>query len=107
MSRVGRRVRAPEVTRRQRTRRLDLVTVLAVVLPLVTVGSLALVRTESVRDTTRPPSLTRLTAASVVCPSAAKGSPGAFASTAGDGSGSLTVLSGGKSSRGAGVAARR
>ena len=49
MTRVGKRVRAPEVTRRQRTRRLDLVTVLAVVLPLVTIGSLALVRTDSVR----------------------------------------------------------
>lgn len=97
MRRVGRRVRGPEVTRRQRTRRLDLVTVLAVVLPLVTIGSLALVRTESVRDTTRPPSLTRLTAATVVCPSAQDGSPEAWVSTAGTGSGPLTVLSDGAS----------
>ena len=97
MSRVGKRVRAPEVTRRQRTRRLDLVTVLAVVLPLVTIGSLALVRTESVRDNTRAPSLTRLTASTVVCPSAQKSSPEASVSTAGSGSGSLVVLSGGTS----------
>lgn len=93
MSRVGKRVRAPEVTRRRRTPRLDLVTVLAVVLPLVTLGSLALVHTESVRDTTRPPSLTRLTASTVVCPSAQKGSREAFVSTASSASGSLTVLS--------------
>jgi hypothetical protein len=96
MSREGRRVRAPEVTRRQRTRRLDLVTVLAVVLPLVTIGALSLVRTESVRDTTRPPSLTRLTAATVVCPSAQKVADDAFASTAGSASGTLTVISGGR-----------
>jgi Family of unknown function (DUF5719) len=98
MTRAGRRVRAPEVTRRQRTRRLDLVTVLAVLLPLVTVGALALVRTESVRDTTHPPTLTRLTAATVVCPSAQKGSPDVSASTASNASGMLTVLSGGSSS---------
>ena len=99
MTRSGRRVREPEVTRRQRTRRLDVVTVLAVVLPLVTVGSLALVRTQSVRDTTRPPSLTRLTSATVVCPSQQSGSPEASVSTAADASGSLTVLSGGGSTQ--------
>jgi len=98
VSRAGKRVRAPEVTRRQRTRRVDLVTVLAVLLPLVTIGALALLRTEPVRDNTRPPSLTRLTAATVVCPSATRRSPDAFASTAGSQAGGLTVLAGGDSS---------
>ena len=97
MRRAGKRVRGPEVSRRQRTRRFDLVTVLAVVLPLVTIGALALVRTHSVHQEVRPPSLTELTGATVVCPAAQKSSPDAFASTAGDQSGTLSVTSGGRS----------
>jgi hypothetical protein len=58
MSRSGRRVRVPEVARRQRTRRIDATTVLAVVLPLVTVGVLALVRQPPTRTTEQPPTLT-------------------------------------------------
>jgi len=91
----GKRRREVEVARRQRTPRIDLVTVLAVVIPLLTVGLLALVKPPPVRDTTQPPSLTRLTGVTVVCPAAALGSPKAAASTASDASGSLTVTSGG------------
>ena len=93
----GKRRREAEVARRQRTPRIDLVTVLAVVIPLLTVGFLALVRPPPVHDTTQPPSLTRLTSVTVVCPAAAVGSPDAVASTASGASGKLTVTSGGTS----------
>ena len=78
----GKRMRAPEVVRRSRTRRLDLTTVLAVVIPLVTVGLLALVRIPPVHDTDQPPSLTKLTNALVVCPSGRPSTTDAGASTA-------------------------
>ena len=65
----GKRARGPEVVRRSRTPRLDVTTVLAVVIPLLTVGLLALVRIPPVHDTDQPPSLTKLTNALVVCPS--------------------------------------
>jgi uncharacterized protein DUF5719 len=94
----GKRRREAEVARRQRTPRIDLVTVLAVVIPLLTVGFLALVQPPPESDTTAPPSLTRLTGVTVVCPSAAIGSPDAAASTASGASGQLTVNAGGDSS---------
>lgn len=93
----GKRRREAEVARRQRTPRLDVVTVLAVVIPLLTVGFLALVQPPPERDTTQPPSLTRLTSVTVVCPAAALGSPNAAVSTASDASGDLTVNAGGTS----------
>ena len=91
----GKRRREAEVARRQRTPRLDLVTVLAVVIPLLTMGFLALVQPPPERDTTQPPSLTRLTSVTVVCPGAVPGSPDAAASTASGASGDLTVSSAG------------
>jgi hypothetical protein len=93
----GKRRREAEVARRSRTPRLDLVTVLAVVIPLLTVGVLALVQRPPVHDTTQPPSLTRLTGVTVVCPAAAPGSPDAVASTASGASGKVTVTSAGTS----------
>ena len=92
----GKRMRAPEVVRRSRTPRLDLTTVLAVVIPLVTVGLLALVRIPPVHDTDQPPSLTKLTNALVVCPSGRPGSTDAAVSTASGASGDLSVLAGGQ-----------
>jgi hypothetical protein len=92
----GKRMRSPEVVRRSRTPRFDLTTVLAVVIPLVTVGLLALVRIPPVHDTDQPPSLTKLTNALVVCPSGRPGSTDAAVSTASGASGDLTVLAGGK-----------
>jgi hypothetical protein len=92
----GKRMRAPEVVRRSRTPRIDLTTVLAVVIPLVTVGLLALVRIPPVHDTDQPPSLTKLTNALVVCPSGRPGSTDAAVSTASGASGDLSVLAGGK-----------
>ena len=92
----GKRMRAPEVVRRSRTRRLDVTTVLAVVIPLVTVGLLALVRIPPVHDTDQPPSLTKLTNALVVCPSGRPGSTDAAVSTASGASGDLSVLAGGQ-----------
>ncbi len=89
----GKRTRVPEAARRQRTRRLDLTTVLAVVIPVVTVGVLALVQPLPVHDTRQPPSLTNLTNALVVCPSAHPVSPDAAVSTASGSSGSVTVIS--------------
>jgi Family of unknown function (DUF5719) len=93
----GKRRREAEVARRQRTRRFDLVTVLAVLIPLVTVGLLALVQRPPAHDTTQPPTLTRLTGATVVCPAAVPGSQDAVVSTAGGASGNVTVLSDGAS----------
>lgn len=95
----GKRRRAAEVQRRQRTRRLDLITGLAVLLPLLTVGFLALVRQPPERDTTQPPALTRLTNVTLVCPAAQPGSPDAVVSTASGASGDLTVISDGTTSR--------
>jgi hypothetical protein len=94
MSRSGRRIRIPEVARRQRTRRIEATTVLAVVLPLATVGVLALVRQPPTHSTEQPPALTQLTRSLVVCPAAAAGSPDAAVSTANGTAGKVTVLSG-------------
>lgn len=94
----GKRSRLPDVVRRQRTPRLDVTTVLAVVIPLVTVGVLALVQRPPVHDTAHPPSLAKLTSSLVVCPSARSGSPDAAVSTASGASGPLTVLASGGSS---------
>jgi hypothetical protein len=94
VSRSGRRIRIPEVARRQRTRRIDATTVLAVVLPLATVGVLALVRQPPTHTTEQPPALTELTRSLVVCPSAAPGSPDAAVSTTNGTAGHVTVVSG-------------
>jgi hypothetical protein len=94
MSRSGRRIRLPDVARRQRTRRIDATTVLAVVLPLATVGVLALVRQPPTHTTDQPPALTGLTRSLVVCPSAAPGSPDAEVSTTIGSAGKVTVVSG-------------
>ncbi len=92
----GKRTRGPEVVRRSRTPRLDLTTVLALLLPLLTVGLLALVRLPPVHDTDQAPSLTKLTSSVVVCPSAGSGSAGAAVSTASGSSGDVSVVTGGR-----------
>jgi hypothetical protein len=94
----GKRSRLPDVVRRRRTPRLDVTTGLAVVIPLVTVGVLALVQPAPVHQTEQPPSLAKLTSSLVVCPSARTDSPDAAVSTASGASGRLTVLSSGTSS---------
>ncbi len=90
-SKAGRRVRAREVTRRRRTPKLDLTTSLAVLVPLLTIGLLALVRTPPAHDTTQPPSLTKLTDATLICPSSQPSSPTATVSTASGSSGQVSV----------------
>jgi hypothetical protein len=92
----GKRIRGPEVVRRSRTPRLDVTSVLAVLLPLVTVGLLALVQLPPVHDTDRPPSLTKLTSSLVVCPSGRPGSVEAAVSTASGSSGDVSVVAAGK-----------
>jgi hypothetical protein len=92
----GKRTRAPDVVRRRRTPRLDVTTGLAVLVPLLTLGLLALVRTPTVHEQAQPPSLTRLTRSLVVCPSARPGSLDAAVSTASGARGDLTVVSGGR-----------
>ena len=72
----GKRVRVADVVRRRRTPRVDAMSALALVIPLVTVGVLALVQKPPVHDTTHAPSLTKLTSSTLVCPSAAAGGTG-------------------------------
>ena len=92
----GKRMREPDVVRRGRTRRFDLTTVLAVLVPLLTVGLLALVRIPPVHVAEQPPALTKLTNAMVVCPSGRPGSPDAAVSTASGASGDVSVLAAGQ-----------
>lgn len=92
----GKRARGPEVVRRSRTPRLDVTTVLAVVIPLLTVGLLALVQLPPVHDTDQPPSLTKLTNSLVVCPSGRPGSLDAAVSTASGSSGDVSVVAAGE-----------
>jgi hypothetical protein len=94
----GKRVRVADVVRRRRTPRLDAVSALALVIPLLTIGVLALVRQPPVHDATQRPALTRLTSATVVCPGPAPGSPDGWVSTGGDGSGDVTVNTDGQKS---------
>jgi Family of unknown function (DUF5719) len=90
----GKRTRNPEKSRRQRTRRFDVTALLAVVLPLATIGALALVHPADEAVTSHPPALTRLTRSVVVCPSARPVSPDALAVTASGSSGTLTLGAG-------------
>jgi hypothetical protein len=91
-------VRDADVVRRRRTPRLDAVSVLAVVIPLLTVGVLAVVRQPPVHDQVQPPALTRLTDATVVCPTPVPASPSGSVSTASGQSGSVSVDAGGQTS---------
>lgn len=95
----GRRTRTPDAPRRQETRRIDATSILAIVLPLLAIGALALVRPVDVSVMQHPPALTRLSTSTVVCPSDRLGSPAVrIGSTAGAGSGSVTLGSGGPGS---------
>lgn len=87
----GRRVRVAEVVRRRRTPRFDVVTVLALVIPLITIGALALVRQPPVHDRTHRPALTQLTGTTVVCPAPDRWSPKAGVASASGASGDVTV----------------
>ncbi|MFC7493852.1 MULTISPECIES: DUF5719 family protein [unclassified Nocardioides] len=64
--------------------RLNVTTVLAVVLPLLSVAVLLLVRTEEPTTATHPPTRTTLTAATLVCPEAMPGAPAVSLTTAAD-----------------------
>lgn len=61
---------------------INTTTVLAVLLPLLTVGALLLVRPEATPTPVHPPERTALTRASVVCPSALPGAGPAYLTTA-------------------------
>ena len=87
----GRRVRMADVVRRRRTPRLDAVSVLALVIPLVTGGVLALVRQPPVHDQHLPPRLTALTNSAVVCPAPAPNATAGWVSTASGASGQVSV----------------
>ena len=65
--------------------RLDTTTVLAVLLPLLTVGALLLVRGGDSVDEQHTPTRTSLKSATIVCPSALPGAPTAYLSTVSDG----------------------
>jgi Family of unknown function (DUF5719) len=90
----GRRVRDADVVRRRRTPRFDAVSALAVVIPLVAVGAIALVQKPPVHDNTHAPALTRLTGATVVCPTPESFAPEAWVSTASGASGDVTIGTG-------------
>lgn len=69
-------------TARQRRLGVDVTTVLAVVLPIITVGAVLLVRPGDTGLVTHAPSRTALTSASVVCPSAMPKEPTVYLATA-------------------------
>ena len=69
---------------RRATSRLDLTTLLAVVLPLVCALTLLLVRPSDTPDATAAPMLTALNRSAVVCPPGMDGEPGLTMSTAAD-----------------------
>jgi len=75
--RAGRRTAA-------RRSRVNLTTVLAVVLPVLSAAVLLLVRPDTPPDTTYPPTRTTLTAATLICPSGLPGSPEVALTTASD-----------------------
>lgn len=64
---------------------INTTTVLATVLPLLTVGALLLVRPDATPTPVHPPDRTALTRASVVCPSALPGAGPAYLTTAQEG----------------------
>lgn len=79
----------------QRRMQLDTTTLLALVLPLVTVGALLLVSSGQPEDATHPPTRTALTRASIVCPSGLPGAPSAALSTQGkDAQGEVALRAG-------------
>ena len=65
--------------------RLDTTTVLAVLLPLLTIGSLLLVRANDPATAGHAPTRTSLKSASVVCPTEMPGAPSTYLSTVGKG----------------------
>lgn len=69
-------------TARQRRAGLDVTTVLAVVLPIITVVAVLLVRPGDAGPSTHVPSRTALTSASVVCPTALPNAPTVYVATA-------------------------
>ena len=69
---------------RRATSRLDVTTLLAVLLPVVCAAALFLVRPADEPDTTADPTLTALTRSTVVCPSGADGSTGVGVSSGAD-----------------------
>lgn len=76
---------------RSRSRRLDVTTVLSVVLPLLTVAALALVRPDVPTPAATPPEQTALTRAVVICPS---GAPEAALATSNGAGGGVDYLLG-------------
>ncbi len=73
---------APGARSSSRRIRFDALAALAVVLPLLTAGALALVQPETPVASTRAPTRTALTSATIVCPAALPGGREALVSTA-------------------------
>lgn len=86
---------APAGRSSRRTSTINTMTVLSVVLPLLTAGALVLVHQDDAPQTAHAPTLTALTNATIVCPSALPGAAGALLSTAQEHvSGDVSVASG-------------
>jgi hypothetical protein len=81
----------PSADRSRPGRRFDVTTVLAVVLPLLTVGALALVGPDDTAPAAAPPEETALTRAVAICPG---GAPEAVLATANGAAGSVDYLLG-------------
>lgn len=77
----GKRAGRRTATRRNR---VNLTTVLAVVLPVLSVAVLLLVRPDPPQDPTYPPTRTTLTAATLICPAGLRGSPEVALTTVSD-----------------------
>jgi Family of unknown function (DUF5719) len=94
----GRRVRMADVVRRRRTPRLDAVSALALLIPAVTVGVLALVHQPPMHDQRQAPTLTALTNATVVCPAPAANATAGWVSSASGAAGQVSVRAAGEPS---------
>jgi hypothetical protein len=91
----GRRVALPPVERVARRVRLNATALVAIILPVLTVGTLALVRPDTPAVTAHPPTPTGLNLAILTCPSSLTGDPTVSVASASGASGSVELTSSG------------
>jgi hypothetical protein len=91
----GRRIALPPVERVARRVRLNATALVAIVIPVLTVATLALVRPDTPVATVHPPTPTELNLAILTCPSSLTGDPTVSVASAAGESGSVELTSSG------------